>query len=83
MRVWNRDTDEIAVVHGHRGSIWAVAWSHDGKYVATGSIHSEDSSGNVTIWDMEKLESIAQFTSAHHARVDQLEPRRQTTRRFI
>ena len=67
LRVWNRDTDEIAVVHGHQGSIWAVAWSHDGKYVATGSIHlpSDDQPGNVRIWDMEKLESIAQFTSAH------------------
>ena len=68
LRVWNRDTDKIAVVHGHRGSIWAVAWSHDGKYVATGSGFTEAREpGNVRIWDVEKLESVAQFTSAFHA----------------
>ena len=63
----NRYMEGIAVAHGHQGSIWAVAWSHDGKYVATGSIHipSDDQPGNVRIWDMEKLELIAQFTSVH------------------
>ncbi|MBM4092659.1 MAG: hypothetical protein FJ276_25070, partial [Planctomycetes bacterium] len=66
LRVWNRDTDKIAVVHGHGGSIWNVAWSHDGKYVVTGSIlfgGQPREPGNVRIWDMEKLESVAQFTS--------------------
>ncbi len=70
LRVWNRDTDKIAIVYGHLGSIWAVAWSHDGKYVATGSIHHAElprELGNVRIWDVETLESVAQFTSAYHA----------------
>jgi WD40 repeat protein len=66
LRVWNRETDKIVVAHhdGHKGSIWCVAWSHDGKSLATGSIFDGASQepGNIRIWDVEKLAPIAQFT---------------------
>ena len=67
LRIWNRDTDKIAVVHGHGaqsgpspGATTASMWPR------AASIRAAAETGNVRIWDAEKLESVAQFTSTYH-----------------
>ena len=45
-RLWNRETGESRVLRGHQNRIHAVAFSHDGGRVATGSADQ-----TVRLWD--------------------------------
>lgn len=65
LRIWDRETDNISLLHGHAQSIWGVTWSHSGKFLATCSISGSDTPkepGNVRVWDVEQLVSVAQIT---------------------
>lgn len=45
--VWDRRTDEIRDLRGHKLSVWALAFSPNGEQLASGSMD-----GTVSIWDL-------------------------------
>ena len=49
LRVWHRPSDEVSVHPGHKESIWTIAWSHDGRRIASAGLPPE----NVLIWNVE------------------------------
>src|SRR5262249_3938791 len=47
VNIWDADTGQrLATLTGHKGAVWAVAYSPDGRYLATGSVD-----GGLRIWD--------------------------------
>jgi WD40 repeat protein len=64
VRVWdyaegNEDTteDDVTTLAGHTGDLTSVAWSPDGKQLASGS-----DDNTVKIWDLASRQNIATFT---------------------
>ena len=67
---------EEVVCPGDEGDFWTLAWSHDGKHIATGA-----SKGTVTLWDAD-LRHRATLAEAHRRREKPgLQPRRPLVRR--
>jgi eukaryotic-like serine/threonine-protein kinase len=66
VRIWNRDTDEVSVLTGHGRSVWAVAWSGEGKFIAAGTMKDEAEIGSVFIWDAERLEKVEELSAEGH-----------------
>jgi WD40 repeat protein len=63
VRVWDFDPRAtLPVLHGHRGSIYPLAYSPDGRWLASGSID-----GTVCLWDAATGEPCA--TLAHRSTV--------------
>ncbi|MDJ0509157.1 MAG: TIR domain-containing protein [Crocosphaera sp.] len=56
--LWNDQEQLIRKWQAHRQSILSVSFSHDGKYLATGSWD-----GTARLWDVKTGEKLAQFTS--------------------
>jgi WD40 repeat protein len=51
VKVWDAQSgDEIATLKGHTADVWAVAFSHDGKTLASGN-GDWDRPGDVRLWD--------------------------------
>ena len=46
LNVWRPDTDEMKMLSGHSNQVTCVAWSRDGKRLASGSIDQ-----TIRIWD--------------------------------
>src|SRR5262249_47299330 len=66
-KVWDVDWEAktytvIRTLKGHRGYVWRVAFSPDGRYLATGSWDS-----TVKVWDLEAPESAEPVTLRGHA----------------
>lgn len=59
--VWDRQTDEIRELRGHRSSVWSVAWSPDGEQLASGGI-----GGEIHIWDIATGEVMRTFDAGNH-----------------
>jgi WD40 repeat protein/serine/threonine protein kinase len=62
VRVWDMDWEakarsEFRTLRGHRGYVWRVAFSPDGRYLASGSWDSK-----VRVWDLEAPESSEPVT---------------------
>lgn len=52
---------EIFQVRGHASDVYALAWSHDGKYMASGSIDS-----NVIVWEIKSNEAKFLYSFRKH-----------------
>ncbi len=54
VRVWDVDTGkQRGTLEGHKGTVWSLAVSPDGKVLATGDV------GTVRLWDVETLKGFA------------------------
>lgn len=63
VRVWKRDTGEVLHTLAHDGIyVHAVAWSPDGKWLATGS---GDKPHNLKLWDLSDSEQPRSGVAAH------------------
>ncbi len=65
--IWNIDWDaksykKFRTLRGHRGYAWKVAYSPDGRYLASGGWDS-----TIKIWDLEAPESAEPVTLRGHA----------------
>ncbi|MEX2307377.1 MAG: protein kinase [Pirellulales bacterium] len=65
--IWNMDWDaksytEFRTLRGHRGYAWKVAYSPDGRYLASAGWDS-----TIKIWDLEAPESAEPVTLRGHA----------------
>ncbi len=67
MRIYDAGSyKKIKVFRGHPQASYAVAWSHDGKYIASG-----DDSARVIVWDIATGNRVAQFR-AHQKGIENL-----------
>jgi eukaryotic-like serine/threonine-protein kinase len=67
VKVWNMDWDakmhtEFRTLKGHRRYVWMVAFSPDGRYLASGSWDS-----TIKVWDLTAPESAEPVTLRGHA----------------
>lgn len=60
--LWNLDTDQKYSLVGHVADVTGVAFSPDGKVLASG-----DAEGNTLLWDVLTREKIDQFTDHNEA----------------
>lgn len=54
--LWDRESDELSALRGHAESVWSIAWSPDGKHLASGGIDKE-----VWVWDVAARAPIHKF----------------------
>jgi WD40 repeat protein len=60
---WNANTyAEARTLKGHKGYVWRVAFSPDGRYLASGSWDS-----TIKVWDLKGPESAEPVTLRGHA----------------
>ena len=67
VKVWDVDWDaktytEFRTLKGHRGYVWKVAFSPDGRYLASGSWDS-----TIKVWDLRAPASAEPVTLRGHA----------------
>ena len=56
--LWNIHSDEVKSLRGHTSSVWTVAWSPDGKRLASAGMD-----GTIRIWDPAKGECLRVLTA--------------------
>jgi WD40 repeat protein len=63
VKIWDAQTrEELHTLEGHVGYVWTVAFSPDGRYLASGSWDS-----TVKVWDMAAPEPAERVTLRGHA----------------
>jgi WD40 repeat protein len=51
LKIWDAKTGKlVANLKGHTGTVWCLAWSHDGKTLISGSADSSIRTWNTTTW---------------------------------
>jgi len=54
IKIWNTENyNELFTINGHKNTIWTVAFSPDGKYLATGSNDT-----TIRIWDLTSRKEV-------------------------
>jgi WD40 repeat protein len=54
LRLWDTATGQQISEHGHYGQVYSIAWSQDGKFIATGS-------NDVKLWDIKQGKVVRNF----------------------
>jgi WD40 repeat protein len=54
LRLWDTATGQQMSQHRHRGHVYAIAWSKDGKFIATGS-------DDVKLWNVKQGQVVRDF----------------------
>jgi len=63
VKIWDAQTGtDLRTLKGHGGFVWKVAFSPDGRYLASGSWDS-----TVRVWDLKAPESAEPVTLRGHA----------------
>ena len=69
VKLWNFDGEELKTLNGHNGWVTSVAWSSDGKTLASNS----DDDGTLILWNLEDLELKQLLKAACEQAKDYLE----------
>jgi WD40 repeat protein/predicted Ser/Thr protein kinase len=66
VRLWHYPTDETATFAGHTADVWCLAYSPDGRFLASG-----DAGRRILVWDIARRERYRSF-DGHDAPVKSL-----------
>ena len=59
--IWDRSTDTVSSLRGHKDSVWCLAWSPDGTQLASGSTDN-----TVKIWDVARGAAVRTLPAGYH-----------------
>jgi WD40 repeat protein len=66
--LWDLKNDDVKKMEGHRGWVWTVGVSRDGRFIASG-----DHNGELIIWNVDTGKSLTQIVKAHSAAISSVD----------
>jgi WD40 repeat protein len=67
--VWDVATRRLVLSHGHHRSVYCVAFSPDGKLVASGDGEPEGKPGTVSVWNAQTGQTVFSYTAPRGSEV--------------